>query len=142
VLQDLRFLRLDGTNTSVIPRDFCGLTSLRKLYGFPAHMDPDHCSLQELRPLSHLKELVIFFLENVASSSMAMKAKHGEKNRLRYLSLHCTSRLGDDGLLVKEEEGISEKAKRQIEDVFYELCPPLGLGNLNIEGYFGQQLPS
>jgi Leucine-rich repeat (LRR) protein len=39
VLQDLRTLGLDGSNVSVVPRDFCGLTSLRKLYGFAAHMD-------------------------------------------------------------------------------------------------------
>jgi hypothetical protein len=72
-------------------------------------------------------------LENVASSSSATKAKLVEKNRLRFLSLCCTSRLGDDGLLVKEEEGISEKAKRQIEEVFDELCPPLGLEYLRIK---------
>jgi hypothetical protein len=142
MLQDLRFLGLTGTNISVIPRDFCCLTSLRKLYGFPAHMDSDHCSLLELGPLSQLTELSIYSLENVASSSTAMMAKLGEKNRLRYLLLHCTSRHGDDGLLVKEEEGISEKEERQIEEVFDELCPPLGLENLNIIGYFGQQLPS
>ncbi|XP_066336756.1 putative disease resistance protein RGA4 [Miscanthus floridulus] len=140
VLQDLRFLRLDPTNVSVIPREFSGLTSLRKLYGFPAHMDCDHCSLEQ-GPLSQLTNLHISFLENVASSSSAIQAKLGGKKRLRYLSLGCTGRLGDDGLLVKEEEGISEKAKRQIEEVFDELCPPLGLENLNIEGYFGERLP-
>ncbi|CAD6254674.1 unnamed protein product [Miscanthus lutarioriparius] len=141
VLQDLRVLRLNRTNVSVIPREFSGLTSLRKLFAFPAHMDCDHCSLEELGPLCQLTHLHISFLENVASSSMAMKAKLGEKNRLRYLSLECTSRLGDDGLLVEEEEGISQKEKRQIEEVFDELCPPLGLEILNIEGYFGERLP-
>ncbi|XP_066335019.1 putative disease resistance protein RGA1 [Miscanthus floridulus] len=141
VLQDLRSLILHRTNVRVIPREFSGLTSLRKLFGFPAHMDCDHCSLEELGPLCQLTDLHISFLENVASSSMAMKAKLGEKNRLRYLSLCCTSRLGDDGLLVKEEEGISQKEKRQIEEVFDELCPPLGLEYLNIKGYFGQRLP-
>ncbi|XP_066336736.1 putative disease resistance protein RGA1 isoform X2 [Miscanthus floridulus] len=141
LLQDLRFLRLDGTNVSVIPREFSGLTSLRKLYGFPAHMDFDHCSLEELGPLCQLTELDISFLENVASSSSAIQAKLGGKKRLRYLSLGCTSRLGDDGLLVKEEDGISEKAKRQIKEVFDELCPPLGLEHLRIEGYFGERLP-
>ncbi|KXG27853.1 putative disease resistance protein RGA4 [Sorghum bicolor] len=131
LLHDLRFLSLLRTNISVVPRDFCGLTSLRKLYGFPAHMDCDHCSLEELGPLCQLTELYISFLENVASSSSAIQAKLGGKKRLRYLSLGCTSR--------KEEE-ISEKAKRQIEEVFDELCPPLGLENLNIEGYFGERL--
>jgi hypothetical protein len=97
--------------------------------------------LEELGPLSLLTKLDIRFLENVASSSSAIKARLGYKNCLRNLSLHCTSRLGNDGLLVKEEEGISEKAKRQIEEVFDELCPPLGLEILNIEGYFGERLP-
>ncbi|XP_066333462.1 putative disease resistance RPP13-like protein 1 [Miscanthus floridulus] len=141
MLQDLRFLRLDGTNISVVPRDFCGLTSLRKLYGFPADMDCNHCSLEALGPLSQLRELSINFLENVASSSSAIQAKLGEKNHLRYLSLCCTSRLGDDVVLVEEEEGISEKDKWQIEEVFDVICPPLGLENINIEGYFGQRLP-
>ena len=141
VLQDLRFLSLLRTNISVVPREFCGLTSLRKLYGFPAHMDCDHCSLEELGSLSQLTELDISFLENVASSSSAIEAKLGGKKRLRYLSLHCTSRLGDDGLLVKKEEGISEKAKRQIEEVFDELCPPHGLEHLSVNGYFGERLP-
>ncbi|XP_066333456.1 putative disease resistance RPP13-like protein 1 [Miscanthus floridulus] len=141
LLQDLRFLRLDRTNVSVIPREFSGLTSLRKLYGFLAHMDCDHCSLEELGPLSQLTDLHISFLENVASSSSAIQAKLGGKKRLRYLSLSCTSRLRDDGLLVNEEEGIPEKAKRQIKEVFDELCPPLGLEHLRIEGYFGERLP-
>jgi Leucine-rich repeat (LRR) protein len=141
MLQDLRFLRLDRTKLRVINRDFCGLTSLRKLYGFPALMDSDHCSLQELGALSQLRELDISFLEKVASSSSAILAKLSEKNRLSYLSLHCTSRLGDDGLLVKEEEGISDKEMRQIEEVFDELCPPLGLEHLIIQGYFGERLP-
>ncbi|XP_066336758.1 putative disease resistance protein RGA4 [Miscanthus floridulus] len=141
VLQDLRVLRFDRTNVSVIPREFSGLTSLRKLYGFPAHMDCDHCSLEELGPLCQLTELSISFLENVASSSSAIQAKLCGKKRLRYLSLRCTSRLGDDGPLVKKDEGISQKEKRQIEEVFDELCPPLGLENLDIIGYFGERLP-
>ena len=77
VLQDLRFLRLDGTNVSVIPREFSGLTSLRKFFGFPAHMDCDHCSLEELGPLSQLTDLHICFLENVASSSSVILANLG-----------------------------------------------------------------
>jgi hypothetical protein len=142
MLPDLRFLRLEDTNISVIPRDFCGLTSLRKLYDFPAQMDCDHCSLEELGPLSQLTELRIKFLENVVSSSSSIQAKLGGKNRLRYLPLCCTSRLGDDSVLVKQEEGFSEKEKRQIEEVFDELCPPLCLEKLTMHGYFGQRLPS
>ncbi|CAN6374304.1 unnamed protein product [Urochloa humidicola] len=143
-LPQLRFLNLVGTNLKCIHRGFNGLTSLRKIYGFPAHVDGGWCSLEELGPLSHLMILSISGLENVSSASFATKAKLGEKVRLTTLILRCTSRLGDDGQLVKEEEegaSDSKKVQRQIEEVFDELCPPSSLENLAINGYFGQWLP-
>ncbi|CAN6374303.1 unnamed protein product [Urochloa humidicola] len=143
-LPQLRFLNLVGTNLKCIHRGFNGLTSLRKIYGFPAHVDGGWCSLEELGPLSHLMILSIRGLENVSSASFATKAKLGEKVRLTTLILRCTSRLGDDGQLVKEEEegaSDSKKVQRQIEEVFDELCPPSSLENLKINGYFGQRLP-
>ncbi|CAO2147851.1 unnamed protein product [Urochloa humidicola] len=141
-LQQLRYLNLCGTSMKYIHAGFGGLTSMRKLYGFPAHVDGGWCSLEELGPLSHLMNLLISGLENVSSSSFATKATLGEKVRLTYLSLKCTSRLGDDGQLIKEEEEWAfEKVQRQIEEVFDELCPPSSLENLEIDGYFGQRLP-
>ncbi|CAL4982304.1 unnamed protein product [Urochloa decumbens] len=141
-LQQLRYLNLIDTSIKYIHRGFDGLTSLRTLYGFPAHVDVGWCSLEELGPLSHLIDLGISGLENVSSSSFATKAMLGEKVRLTYLNLECASRLGDDGQLVKEEEeGASEKVQQQIEEVFDELCPPSSLENLDIVGYFGQRLP-
>ncbi|CAL4989375.1 unnamed protein product [Urochloa decumbens] len=140
-LQQLRYLSLTETSIKYIQRGFSGLTSLRKLQGFPADMNGDWCSLEELGPLSHLMELRIGGLENV-SPSFATKARLAEKVRLSSLRLKCTSRLGDDGRLVKEEEGISRKVvQQQIEEVFDELAPPPSLENLQMEGYFGQRLP-
>ncbi|CAO2153064.1 unnamed protein product [Urochloa humidicola] len=141
MLPHLRFLKLSKTGINNIPEGFDGLTSLRKLYGFPAHMDGDRCSLEKLGPLSQLMELGIKFLENVSSSSIAIQARLNVKARLRDMSLHCTSRLGDDGRLAKVEEGVSVKEQSRIEEVFDELCPPSCLENLGIEGYFGQRLP-
>jgi len=141
-LQHLRFLSLHDIGISSIPKGFHGLTNLRKLYGFPTHMDGDQCSLEELGPLSQLTRLEIHGLDNVPSSSFAIKARIGEKVRLSYLLLECTSRIRHDDQLVKDEEGIPEKQLRQIEEVFNELQPPSGLENLSINGYdIGQRLP-
>ncbi|OEL14863.1 putative disease resistance protein RGA1 [Dichanthelium oligosanthes] len=140
-LQQLRYLNLNGTSINNIPRGFGGLTNLRKLYGFPAHIDGDWCSLEELGPLSHLIRLHITGLENVHSVSFATKARIDEKMCLSYLLLSCTSRHRDDGRMVKEEECISEKEQQQIEDLFDELCPPTCLEFLQFRGYFGRQLP-
>ncbi|PUZ43863.1 hypothetical protein GQ55_8G041100 [Panicum hallii var. hallii] len=93
-------------------------------------------------PLSQLTRLRISGLENVSSSSFATKERIGEKVRLSYLFLECTSRIGHDGQLVKDEEGIPEEQQRQIEEIFNELHPPSSLENLVIRWYFGQRLPS
>lgn len=133
-LSQLRYLNLTGTRISNIPRGFKVLNNLRKLYGFPAYMDGEWCSMEELRSLSQLIVLGINTLENV-SSLFAKKVMLAEKVRLSYLVLGCTSRLGVDGQMVKDEE------QRQIEEVFDELCPPLSLDTLEINSYFGQRLP-
>ncbi|XP_066341295.1 putative disease resistance RPP13-like protein 1 [Miscanthus floridulus] len=79
--------------------------------------------------------LRIHGLENVSSSSFAIKARLGEKVCLSDLCLQCTSSSGGAHRLVKQEE------QQQIEKVFDELCPPPCLEKLVIEGYFGQRLP-
>ncbi|CAO2145731.1 unnamed protein product, partial [Urochloa humidicola] len=107
----------------------------------PTWMVRDRCSLEELGALSHLKELGIRDLENVSSSSFATKARLDEKEHLTYLNLEWTRKHGDDGELVKVQDGISEELQRQIEEVFDELCPPACLENLTIVRYFGQRLP-
>jgi hypothetical protein len=106
---------------------------------FPAQADGDWCSLQELGPLTQLQELSLKNLENVPATSLATKARLGEKSHLSYLRLECSSRLGEDGL-VEDKNGVSEEEQRRTEEVLDELTPPLCLENIDIVGYFGQRL--
>ncbi|TVU26657.1 hypothetical protein EJB05_29211, partial [Eragrostis curvula] len=140
-LQNLRLLDLSETSINSVPRGFGGLTSLRKLRGFPVHMDGDWCSLEELAPLSKLTQLSIDGLENVFASTIARKTNLGGKVDLRLLVLRCTSKHGHNGQLFKEEDNISREGRQKIEEVFDELCPPPSLENLIIVGYFGRLLP-
>ncbi|PNT62928.1 hypothetical protein BRADI_4g09648v3 [Brachypodium distachyon] len=141
-LGKLRCLIFRETSISWIPRGFCALTNLRALHGFPALVNGDWSSLEELGSLSLLRALGLKVLENVsaAATSSATKVRLAEKVHLTYLSLSCSSRLGDDGL-IKAGEAVSEEDQRQIEEVFDELCSPPTLDRLEIVGYFGQRLP-
>jgi Leucine-rich repeat (LRR) protein len=144
-LVQLRYLDISGSNVSTVPKGFCGLTNLRSLYGFPVHVDDTNhvgshtsswCSLQELAPLSQLRQLTLHGLEKVPASRMAEKALISSKGHLRYLHLNYSSARG----------GEFEQQLRQSvieEEVLEKLCPPTYLENLVVEGgYAGQQLPN
>jgi hypothetical protein len=121
-----------------MPRGFSALTNLRTLHGFQAHVDSDWCSLEELGPLSDLRDIELVGLEGVSASSFATKASLVEKMHLTKMVLSCKSRLGDDGLA---KEAVSEKDQGINEEVFYELYPPPCIEDISINGYFGYQLP-
>jgi len=140
-LRRLRYLNLNDTSITVIPQGFCGLTNLRKLYGFPAHMDGDWCSLEELGSFSQLREIGLKDLDNIAATSFAAKARLGEKVHLTYLKLGCTTRLGGDGLLKEGRCVLQDEENKRIESVFDGLYPPDCLRILDIQGYFALQLP-
>ncbi|KAF7012422.1 hypothetical protein CFC21_026613 [Triticum aestivum] len=137
-LDQLRLLSLP--QASMVPRGFSGLTNMRRLNIFRAHMDGDWGSLDELGPISQLRVLELTELENVSAASFAANARIGEKMHLIRLYLNCTSKLGDDGL-VNEKESVSEEEQQRIEKVFDKLCPPHGVEYLHIYGYFARQLP-
>ena len=105
----LRHLDLLGVSINGIPRQFCGLTNLRYLCGFPAQADGEWCSLQELGPLAQLRRLSLRKLDNVPAPSLATEARLGEvASYVLSLRLDCSSRLGEDGL-VKDEKSVSEE---------------------------------
>ncbi|XP_025877892.2 disease resistance RPP13-like protein 4 isoform X2 [Oryza sativa Japonica Group] len=112
---------------------------LKKQMGSSSSKD-EWCSLEELGPLSQLRDLHIKGLENVSASSSAAKAMLGAKKHLAIWWLECTDRQRDDGFL-KEEGIISIDEQRRIKEVFDELCPSYCLEQLYIRGYFGWQLP-
>ncbi|XBH53531.1 hypothetical protein VPH35_076008 [Triticum aestivum] len=118
-LQELRFLDLDRTCVTSVPRGFRALKSLMTIYGFPAQMDGDWCSLEELGPLSRLRCIRLVGLQNVSASSFSRKARLGEKVHLSMLRLHCSSGFGDDG---QKKENVTEKDQEVIEEVFDGLC--------------------
>ncbi|VAI82097.1 unnamed protein product [Triticum turgidum subsp. durum] len=138
-LGQLRLLSLP--EASMVPRGVSSLTNMRRLCMFRAHMDGDWCSLDELGPLSQLRFLELHQLENVSTASFAANARLGEKMHLIRLLLYCTSKMRYDGL-VKKKEGVSDEEQQRIEKVFNKLCPPPGVEYLEINGYFGRQLPS
>ncbi|KAL6653879.1 hypothetical protein ACP70R_008803 [Stipagrostis hirtigluma subsp. patula] len=137
-LVDLRTLDMEYSNINVVPKGICGLTNLRVLKGFPVHMgmDGEWCSLEEIAPLSQLRNLTVKGLENVSSSSFAEKAMISSKSHLSYLRLNCSSSRsigsGDE----------MEQKQRVIEEVFDKLCPPNCIENLGMERYFGRRLPN
>jgi Leucine-rich repeat (LRR) protein len=144
-LVQLRYLDISGSNVSTVPKGFCGLTNLRSLYGFPVHVDDiDHasshtsswCSLQELAPLSQLRQLTLHGLEKVPATGMAEKALISSKGHLWYLHLNYSSVGGEP------EQQLRQSVIQ--EEVLEKLCPPTCyLENLVVEGgYAGRQLPN
>ncbi|XP_048548096.1 putative disease resistance RPP13-like protein 1 [Triticum urartu] len=138
-LQGLRFLDMDDTRVSSIPRGFRALTNLSALFGFPAYIDGDWCSLEELGSLSQLNYLSLESLENVSSALLAAKARVNAKKNLTILGLKCGGREGD-GLV---QGGVSESKEEEqiIEAVFDVLCPQPCIEHIKIKRYFGGRLP-
>ncbi|CAO2145238.1 unnamed protein product [Urochloa humidicola] len=154
-LVHLRSLNISGSNVSVVPKGFSGLTNLRSLYGFPVHVDDmDHtgsrsswCSLQELAPLLQLRHLTLHGLEKVHDISMAEKAMISSKAHLSHLELNYNSAKGYTMTGPPCDGGEAEQQQRQqsaIEEKVLEKLNPAAccLENLIVKrGYAGRQLP-
>ncbi|TVU23253.1 hypothetical protein EJB05_25606, partial [Eragrostis curvula] len=138
-LAHLRSFRLDGSPDVLMPKGFGALTNLRLLYGFPVHVETDGgwCSLEEIGPLSQLRSLALYGLENVSTSSWVEKAMISSKGHLSYLELSCSSSryMGSRDELEKQQQ------QKATEEVFENLCPPTCVEQLWVEGYFGRHLP-
>jgi hypothetical protein len=126
-LVHLRSLNINESNVSVIPKGFGDLTNPRSPFGFPVHVDTDAssswCSLQELAPLSQLRELTLDGLEKVQDSQMAEKAMINSKHHLGYLELNYTA----SGHTMGTGGGEAEQWQQQQsvnEEVLEKLCPP------------------
>ena len=143
-LVHLRTLDIYGSNDKVtIPKGFGRLTNLRTLKGFPVHMDlygdGRWCSLEEIGPLSQLKNLALRGLQNVAASSLAeMPMVISSEEHLDYLELNWTS----SACVGSRDEMEKQQPQRAAEEVLEKLCPSSSIRHPIIEGYFGCQLPN
>uniref|UniRef100_A0ACD5WP97 Uncharacterized protein n=1 Tax=Avena sativa TaxID=4498 RepID=A0ACD5WP97_AVESA len=161
-LESLRYLDLTGSNVDSVPRGFVCFKNLRSIFWFPAKMDGDWCSLEELGPLCHLRYLEIQCLENVPDSSIAARAVMSNKKHLVFLRLNCSRneevkmKEGVDQMEEEEkkdrekqieekeegEEQTADEEQQRIEEVFDELYPPSCLEDLSMRRYFGRRLPN
>uniref|UniRef100_A0ACD5X9T7 Uncharacterized protein n=1 Tax=Avena sativa TaxID=4498 RepID=A0ACD5X9T7_AVESA len=137
-LERLRYLATERTNVDAVPMGFGALKKLTTVYGFPAKMYEDWCSLEELRPLCDLRNLSIKYLENVPDNSAAARAMISNKKSLVYLELKC---YGQREVEIGEEEQTTEEDEQRIEAVFNGLCPPPSLECLLLSRYFGHRPP-
>jgi len=137
-LERLRYLAIEGTNVDAVPMGFGAFKKLTTVYGFPAKMYEDWCSLEELRPLCDLRNLSIKYLENVPDNSSAARAMISNKKSLVYLALKCN---GQEEVEIGEGEQTTEEDEQRIEAVFNGLCPPPSLEDLFLSRYFGHRPP-
>ncbi|KAG2563230.1 hypothetical protein PVAP13_8KG325502 [Panicum virgatum] len=149
-LVHLTCLALDGTNISAVPKGFGGLSNLTLLQGFPIHVDDmdagssSWCSLQELAPLSQLRDLILHGLEKVPACWMPEKAMISSKAHLNYLKLNYTNHSASKHTTTEPcgDQEANEKQQQQ-EEVLEKLCPPTCIENLHVSGrYVGCHLPN
>jgi len=128
-----------------VPKGFGGLSNLTSLHGFPVHVDDKDagnnswCSLQELAPLSQLRDLALDGLEKVPACWMAEKAMISRKAHLTYLELNYNSHSASKHATTEPcgDQEANEKQEHQ-QAVLEKLCPPTCLEHL----YVGFHLPN
>ncbi|CAM0153078.1 unnamed protein product [Urochloa decumbens] len=144
-LVHLRTLDLDNLNVKNIhiPKGFGGLTNLSQLFGFPVHMDMDKdgawCSLEEIGPLSRLRHLTVYGLDNVSPCSLAQKARISSKKHLIYLELHWNI---NEEIMGSWDEIEKQQQQQVAGEVIEKVCPPPFIQDVWICGYFGRKLPN
>ncbi|XP_066342322.1 uncharacterized protein [Miscanthus floridulus] len=99
------------------------------------------CSLQELEPLSQLRDLTLYGLEKVQDSRMAEKAMISSKRHLGYLELNYSA--SRHTIATGGAEAEQQQQQSVTEEVLEKLFPPTCLENLTLRGgYVGRQLPN
>ncbi|CAL4980140.1 unnamed protein product [Urochloa decumbens] len=135
-LVNLRTLDLDMLNAKniLIPKGFGRLKNLSRLFGFPVHMNMDKdgtwCSLEEIGPLSQLRYLTVYGLENVCSSSLSEKARISNFKSLKYLTLEglpCCTKLPDGLCQLPSLESLIIVDAPAIKSIGFEFQAPSSL---------------
>jgi hypothetical protein len=139
-LERLRYLAVVADTKFYVPKGLGGLTNLRALSQFPAQMDGEWCSLQELGALRRLRILEIGCLEAVPSGLLAAKAKICDKVQLRSLFLLCYKFLFELPSIYDIIQ-MTEDMCQQMEEVVDQLSPPPPLEYLTIWNYIGRRPP-
>ncbi|KAG1347784.1 putative Disease resistance protein RGA2 [Cocos nucifera] len=131
-LHNLRSLNLFATKVVGMPAGIGRLQYLHILRGFmpQSNRAEGWCTVEELRSLSCLTNLLIQKMERISSSSEARAAQLRNKPKLRVLRLNCTPDLQP-----------SEEEMTRIEEVFEELHPPPSVEELQSYNYFGREFP-
>jgi hypothetical protein len=111
-------LDLTGCNVDTVPRGFGGFKIIHSIFWFPAKMDGDWCSLEELGPLCHLRSLSIQYLENMPDYSFAARAMLSNKKDLTYLELGCYR--DEDVEMEEGVEQIKEEEEKKVRDMQIE----------------------
>ena len=151
-LVHLTSLVLEGTNISAVPKGFSGLSNLRSLVGFHVHVDDmdagssssnSWCSLQELAPLSQLRDLTLDGLEKVPACWMAEKAMISSKAHLSYLELNYNNHSASKHTTTEPcgDQEANEKQEHQ-QAVLEKLCPPTCIESLRVIGWAHRHLRS
>ncbi|KAK1260569.1 Disease resistance protein RGA2 [Acorus gramineus] len=133
-LPKLRSIVLLNTPISQMPKGIGELKDLQVLSGFvlgdKRSVSNQGSTMEDLKHLTQLTNLVCYHLERVPSGTEAKEAALGSKPSLRYVELHCD-----------EQQSPEEEEKDRIKQVFEGLCPPPCIENIEIHFFFGRELP-
>jgi hypothetical protein len=130
-LCNLRRLGLAGTPINQVPKGISELKYLNDLQGFPIGSGSDGWNLDELGPLSQLRNLVMIKLERASPCSRGSLLV--DKKFLKQLNLECTERA---------YESYSEEDVSNIEKTFETLIPPPSIEDICIIFFFGRRFPT
>lgn len=138
-LRNLRRLGLNGTPINEVPKGIGKLKFLNDLEAFPIGRGSETANVQdgwileELGPLSQLRQLHMIKLEGAAPPCSSRDSLLTDKKHLKFLEL-CCSEPTNEAYTVEDVSNIGK--------IFEELTPPRNLEELVILGFFGWRYPT